>query len=550
MVMPSRIGERSLDEPRSSAGWIRATKGESVSILKFFSRRWSLEGVPRPWAERESIHGFLLKHLERSTGRLDPKARVLPDEKPAVKGAISWMNGAMDGVFGHHMAAGDSSGASSIANAILAVLQGSTRESLAALHAAVGATQIVGHIDRVLELVIAQRPAADRLHALALLLCTEAPERELVKLGISLLGLFRGEEDVDLLTELGVSEELTLFSVVALKSKLGPNAERAIFDLARRTEGWGRISAVERLAETADPEIRAWMLREGFRNSVMDEYLAHVCATAGRLADALRGPVVDDELLDGASEILAAMARDGPAPGLADYREAPDALAAWIGHLESRPLTITRVAALDDVASFLRTRPSDVELCSRLDKRRNSDEALAVIHRDLSAEDSAIFGLAETAARRREFSTWEILVERIPKLPPDRAAYLLQELFAQADAVRVAAALDLARTKIDLDSVASGPAEDLVGGPSESNLYPVLQALPRFPGQGVDLIRASLKSRVIGVRNGAINVLFEWPRQTWTPLLEQAVATALKAEPDASVRERLANLKDAKAPGG
>jgi hypothetical protein len=521
-----------------------------VSILKFFSRRWSLESVPRPWGERESIHSFLLRHLARSTGKLDSRARTLPDEKPVGKGTVSWMEGAKDGVLGHHMGPGDGSGAAPIANAVLAVLQGATRESLASLFAVVRGTQVAGELDRVLEMLIAQRPAADRLHALAILLCTEAPDRELVKLGIALLGLFSGQEDVDLLTELGVSEELTLFSVVALKSKLGPKAERAIFDLARRTEGWGRISAVERLTETTDREIRAWMLRGGFRNRVMDEYLAHVCATAGRLLEALRAPPVDDELLDGTSDIFAAMARGGPAPGLADYVDGPTALTAWMGHIESRPLTIVRVGALDDVARFLRTRPSDAELCSRVDEKRNSDEALAVIQRQLRAEDDATFGLAEAAARQRQISTWDALVERIPKLPPERAAYALQQLLTQADPGRIATALHLARTKIDLDAVASGPGEDLVGGPSDSNLNPVLQVLSRFPGQGVDLIAACLKSRVIGVRNRAIDVLYSWPRQTWTALLEEAVGAALTAEPDSAVRERLAKLRDGKAPGG
>jgi hypothetical protein len=221
-----------------------------------------------------------------------------------------------------------------------------------------------------------------------------------------------------------------------------------------------------------------------------------------------------------------------------------------MGHIESRPLTIGRVAALDDVARFLHTRPSDVELCSRVDKKRNSDEALAVIQRELGAEDGATFDLAEAAARQRQISTWDALVGRIPRLPPDRAAYSLQQLLTQADPARMATALGLARTKIDLAAVASGPGEDLVGGPSESNLQPVLQALSRFPGQGVDLIAASLKSRVIGVRNGAINVLDSWPRQTWTALLEEAVGAAVTAEPDSAVRERLANLRDGKAPGG
>jgi len=284
---------------------------------------------------------------------------------------VSWMEGAKDGVLSHHMPPGDGATAARIVEAIWAVLRGATKGSFAELDRAVRGTQVVAEVDQVLAKVLERGPAADRLHKLALVLCTEAPERELVKLGISLMGLFPGEEDVGLLTDLGTHDEFTIFAVVALKSKLGPGSEPFIFDIARRTEGWGRISAVERLADTSDPEIRSWMLRGGFRNSIMDEYLALTCARAGRLAEALALPTVDEELLEGVSDMLAAMARGGPGPGMEAYEQTAAALTAWIGHLEHHALTIKRLAALDDVAAFLQSRPKDAALWDRIEARRN-----------------------------------------------------------------------------------------------------------------------------------------------------------------------------------
>ncbi len=63
-----------------------------------------------------------------------------------------------------------------------------------------------------------------------------------------------------------------------------------------------------------NPVIKRWLLREGFRNSVMYEYLAATCARAGGLLAALGDDDVDRELLTGAGEILQALIAGRPGP--------------------------------------------------------------------------------------------------------------------------------------------------------------------------------------------------------------------------------------------
>ena len=103
----------------------------------------------------------------------------------------------------------------------------------------------------------------DRVHELGTFLATQAPAPELVKLGLTLLGMVEGPDDRDVLLALGAHEELTIFAVVAMANRpdLG---ERDLWDLARRTRGESRLQVVERLGETRDPAIRAWLVREGY----------------------------------------------------------------------------------------------------------------------------------------------------------------------------------------------------------------------------------------------------------------------------------------------
>ena len=100
--------------------------------------------------------------------------------------------------------------------------------------------------------------------------------------------------------------------------------EPALWELAKSVRNWGRMQTVERLKETQNVEIQAWMLREGFRNGVMDEYLACICAHACRLHEAKKQQSVDDAALDGAADIIHALITVGPAEGIDDYQQSPD----------------------------------------------------------------------------------------------------------------------------------------------------------------------------------------------------------------------------------
>jgi hypothetical protein len=94
--------------------------------------------------------------------------------------------------------------------------------------------------------------------------------------------------------------------------------------------------------------------RHGFRNQIMDEYLAHVAATTGDLYGALTTPPVDDELLDGAGDILTALCCcGGPANDITDYPEAPQTIDRYLILVAQRPPSLTRVAVVLRLAWFI-----------------------------------------------------------------------------------------------------------------------------------------------------------------------------------------------------
>jgi hypothetical protein len=498
-----------------------------MGLFDRFRGRWTLDGVARPWGERPSIYRHVVEHTDPATGRLRPEGVRLPDEKPDDGKSARWAAGALDGVTGHHMQSGDTAlRVKQTVAALQKVLAHASAGDLRHLYALVTRERILAVLDQVTD-QLRGLPGLqpERVHALGAVLAREAADRDAVKLGVALLGMIRGPEgDRDLLTGLGVHDEFTLFCVVALANQ-EDDPEPALWELAKRVDGWGRISVVERLAGAKRPEVRAWLLREGFRNSVMDEYLAHTCATAGELHVALRSATVDAELLHGAAGIFVALCNGGPAQDMSDYGHAEEAVAAWMGHVERAPVDPAILEALD----ALEERPElSAALKARIAACRSGPAVDACIAAGLASADRVELGRADQAARRRGIRTFERheAVVRGGSATGD-VSYAMYRMMEEADAASIDRALEAAATRID-----EGP----------HLLDAVLQRIAQFPGKGAGFVVAGLRSPVVRNRNIALRAAAAWGKERWTEEMKQALEKGVEVEPDAKVKERFASV--------
>ena len=195
------------------------------------------------------------------------------------------MAGGLDGAVGHHVAGGGKSDRARLVHrGLRVVVEDASAEKLQKLYEQLLQGHAMDCLDALVAVLIeAQDVDAGRLRDLAEWLAREAPDREPVKFAVALLGITGGREQRDLLMTLGRHEEMTLYVAVAISNIFGDEAEPLLFELAHEVEGWGRIHIVERLAETGDPAVKAWLVRHGYRNAIMFEYLAYTCADAGEL---------------------------------------------------------------------------------------------------------------------------------------------------------------------------------------------------------------------------------------------------------------------------
>ena len=389
----------------------------------------------------------------------------------------------------------------------------------------------------------------EELAEVARWLATEAPDRAAVKLAIALLGVSGEEQDQRVLHTLGLHDEFTLYSAVALTNLLESPAD-ALFRLSRRVDGWGRIQGVERLAEVVeegDAEIRDWLVREGFKNSVMYEYLAYTCAVAGDLEEALDREEVDDVLLESAGSILGALISGGPAEGIGDYEAAPNVVERYLYHLAPRASNLDQFLVAHSLREFLQGAAEPMWppekrslLIAKCDSILDRPAWEKLVREHSKTNNDQLFWTVNTAAKHLGVDLWETHLHRLKQSPLDSTRwYLAMEL---SNEERIDGLIELAVQSLPLESIATGPRDEIGFGevwePHQCLDY-VLQGLERYPRRGWILIRAGLHSPLTRHRNMALNALSVWEKSSWPEESANLLKQALQAEPNDDTRKRM-----------
>jgi hypothetical protein len=518
-----------------------------TNLLSF--RSWSLEGLAPPWSG-DPLYAW----IQANGGNAD-----LPDRREGGENKIGWIAGAVDGVMNHHGFEPDTLGTQQtrdeIVSTVKKLLSRSTSENLSALYSLIRGEKLlseVGELEQSISEKLMPRSKL-RLAALGRFLATMGDEPETVKFGIVLTGMSGNESDRAILELLATHDEFTLYAAQAL-SRVVSDPEQTLWGVAKRVHGWGRIQTVELLRGTQNREIQAWMLRDGFRNHVMNEYLACICAETGKLHEALKPNHIDAELLDGAADILRALVVGGPAESMDGYYEAQEAIRGYLRHVaNSQNLGLKHLLCISRLNGFLTDSDGWTERhakgwseqiraqlrtqCAILMERT---EWVARVKLGLSSQNNQTFYEADSAAKELSISTWDVHFARVRASPLQSSSWY--RLITQTGEDRLDEVLSFAESALPLDRIASGPSDSLGFGKkyeAHRALGWILQDLRRFPERGWSFIKTGLQSPVTSNRNMALNALMRWPRASWPDEAEWVLAKALREEPRDNLKERL-----------
>ena len=150
----------------------------------------------------------------------------------------------------------------------------------------------------------------------AMHLLYESTDRELVKVGMSILELFdvyRNEATADAIRKIGLCNEFTIFAVFIVRR--WPEGEKEILELAKEVRGWGRIHCVD-FIDAQDDETKRWLLFNGVDNDVVPAYSAWNVYEKADVEGVLAKDSLMFEEMEAVLAIADALMDEGPVSGI------------------------------------------------------------------------------------------------------------------------------------------------------------------------------------------------------------------------------------------
>jgi hypothetical protein len=462
----------------------------------------------------------------------------LPDEPPDDGRTIRWSAGALDGVVARH---GDATVEAERGAALAELIQhaaGGDDDARSALYEAARADGIVFALDEALDALARAGVPAEPVAELARRIAAEAVHREPLKLAISLLGRAGDERDVDLLETVARHDEFSLVAGVALATVLDDPIQ-AWWRVGCGAAGWGRVEAVDRLADMADElpdDVRGWLLRHACRTAALPDHVAYACARAGRLQTALER-LVDDELLDGACAILSALVSGGPAEDMDDYEPGPSVAVTVLDLLADRAPNLVRMWAVVDLRNWAEEYEQHVAIAERCGRLLSRTEARRFVAARLERPQEAlrVWGIAESMG----LDPWEAGWRHLQAAPVDSRLY--SQLARSTSRERWARLVAHAERALPLEALAAGPQDRLLPTGADSETAHALAQLVQEMRAGrwsAPLVATALLHPVIFIRNGALRALAQTAPADWGEPVEAALRRLVDVEPTDDVRAR------------
>ena len=263
-------------------------------------------------------------------------------------------DGAMDGISIYHMTRPDLPNdiVQTIAEAFETACAGDRETADTTLSALLDEHRAINLIDQIQQAVLEIAPRVDlqALCAYAISQMTASADREMVKMGLSVLEVFNEPDSKTkgIIRALGLCDEFTIFC--AWNARAWTNGNEEVFSLAKNADGWGRIHAIEML-EPETEEIRDWMLLEGVNNTVMPEYSALTCFIKTGVAERLASEMTHEEF-SGATSIVYAALNEGPVPGIASLDDPKAELERYISQSAKQKLDPRDCECIESIAGY------------------------------------------------------------------------------------------------------------------------------------------------------------------------------------------------------
>lgn len=513
---------------------------------------------PKEWKTENSILKFLSSNLG-GKGNLAETANDLPDEIRD-DNTIRFAPGLMDAMLGTDESDDSKNRITELTKHLKRIATKGDKISEQEFYRLITENNgVVGIIDDLLQSIFHNAlPIQPYLFNYARDLTTKTDKRNAVKIGIAILGLCQNKSVINEIKILGLHDEFTVYSTVAI-ANLSDNADNDLWDLAKKVDGWGKIQLVDRLAkpELTKP-IKDWLIYEGYKNSIMHEYLAYTCATNGELHIKLESEHIEHKLFKSASDIINALiVEHSPAEDITTYPFASQVIQAFIRHARKQATDISDFNAIHNIKDFLADLQDNIgeqnkngwnqDIISNclieIVEILNSRDWKVAVYEGLKSNDNVIYWNAKQAAEKLGIDLWETVWGKLEEKPIDSSSWYDVTHYSKPE--HSDKIIDFALKHLPLDEMATGP-KDSMGFAEEYNKYGSLDYvttyLENYPRKGEKIILTALKCPLTRNRNMAIKILDKWKQENWSPEIEKEIKRLREIEPNNDTKEDIERL--------
>jgi len=401
-------------------------------------------------------------------------------------------------------------------------------------------------------------------------LCYKSSHRGPLKIGLILHSLSPKPNFNNIVT-LGCHDETAYWAGIALRLA-HKNTDQPLFEMITNLQGWGRIQCIRLLSENPSPQIKKWLITEGYKNNILfaesildiwyvskpletfnsqSEIDISICLSLLEIYQVMLTQIHPLQLVqcDGFEELLIVLTKEISRIQLND-KFSKDLMKNLSTYNSCRAIQTILNDSFMDVPPFngLDFTVSEVKNILKCLSEIIDDDISAwktVIDKELFKDSMENYAEACSAATELGMDIWPLHQQRLVNDP--RNPLLWSALCSTNDIRRAIKCIDIAVNILPLNEIATGP-ETQYGIPPGSQIHYCLQILlshmQNFPGKGRELIMAGLCSPLIINRLTAMQTLDCWRDMQYEDFASYSdiLLDALKLEIEPSLNLRLQNL--------
>ncbi|MBQ6450331.1 MAG: hypothetical protein IJJ29_00215 [Solobacterium sp.] len=369
------------------------------------------------------------------------------------------------------------------------------------------------------------------LYVFATTLITQSEIPECVKFGLGVYELLDREDRQmrEVICTLALADEFTLYCMYIMSH--WQDGSDAIFGVAKKVTGWGKIHAVHFL-EPDTEEKKDWLYRFGSSNEINDKHTALDCAFKLNIEEAVHGELSEVQFA-GITGILSALLQNQALDELTDT----DAfLHAYVVQARTHAHTEDDYMVLIALQNHIFTFGGDVKTADLCDLILREPETLANTQQLLKEHRGYVIAA---------YLGMDVCEQLLEDMRADFRDYWHYLGILPDDQKVMEKAVDIFRENLDLESLDTGPS-DWPGFTADSRILQfLLYKLDAVPGVGEDLVGIGLHCFDRNVREAALDVVEAWQLRGYAhdQELEDRYLELQEKETDPGLRDRLTQKK-------